>query len=68
MDPRVQRKIDEIKEKAKKQKRENPDKKSEGPVIQTEPTNLTRGLRNERESAAFMAELNALINNNPHPF
>lgn len=68
MDPRVQRKIDEIKEKTEKQKRENPDKKSEVPVIQTEPTNLTRGLRNERESAAFMAELNALINNNPHPF
>lgn len=65
MDPILQLKIDEIMETIEKQKRENPNKISKGPEIQMTPTGLTRGLRNERESAVFMAELNALINSIP---
>lgn len=66
MDPRVQAKIDEVMELIEKQKRENPNKKSIPNYVQS-PDGLTKGIRNQREADAFMAELEALIKSNPNP-
>ena len=67
MDPRVQAKIDEVMELIEKQKRENPNKKSNPTYVQA-PDGLTKGIRNQREADIFMAELEALVNTNPQPF